>query len=173
MKQLKILIPLLITLSLQLQAQTDTLWMRQRLQSCADNFTNAFMKKNWDQYISYSNPAMVASMGGNEAYKIVVAGNFAKIPEGSWKKYQVDSVLQIVKTPNEWLAVLSLNSVLEMNGLLIYTTSALIGQSWDGGNFWTFFGNEGDKSMALMIKPDLSEAIQIPAKKEYSKPVKQ
>ena len=83
------------------------------------------------------------------------------------------SVLQIVKTPNEWQAVLSLNSVLEMNGLLIYTTSALIGQSWDGGNFWTFFGNEGDKSMALMIKPDLSEAIQIPAKKEYSKPVKQ
>ena len=100
MKQLKILIPLLVTLSLQLQAQTDTLWMRQRLQSCADNFTDAFMKKNWDQYISYSNPAMVASMGGNEAYKIVVAGNFAKIPEGSWKKYQVDSVLQIVKTPN-------------------------------------------------------------------------
>ncbi|HUM97258.1 MAG TPA: hypothetical protein PK275_05335 [Chitinophagaceae bacterium] len=173
MKQMKMLVPFLLYFSLQTKAQADTLWMRQKLHSCADSFTEAFMKKDWDQFIRYSNPAMIASMGGNEPYKIVVAGNFAKIPEGAWKKYQADSILQIVKTANEWQAVLSLNSVLEMNGLLIYTTSSLIGQSWDGGSFWTFFGNEGNKSIAQMIKPDLSDAIRIPPKKEYSKPLKQ
>lgn len=162
----------LFSATLPLQAQFDTASAKQQLRQCADSFAIAFLKKDWNQYLQYSNPAMVALMGGQAAFKSTVAGNFAKIPDNSWKQYEIGKILQIVKTDRELQAVVELQSVLELNGLFIHTTSSLIGQSWDGGRFWTFFGNEGDRMMALAIKPDLSNEIILPLKKEYSEPVK-
>lgn len=162
----------LFSSTLPLQAQFDTASAKQQLRQCADSFAIAFLKKDWNQYLQYSNPAMVALMGGQAAFKSTVAGNFAKFTDNAWKQYEIGKILQVVKTKRELQAVVELQSILELNGLYIHTTSSLIGQSWDGGRFWTFFGNEGDRMMALAIKPDLSNEIILPLKKEYSEPVK-
>ncbi len=57
-----------------------------------------------------------------------------------------------------------MNSIIETDGKRITSKSHLIGQSWDGGVFWTFFDSQNNREAARQIKPDLSESIVIPAK---------
>ncbi|MEQ1677672.1 MAG: hypothetical protein ABL876_13270, partial [Chitinophagaceae bacterium] len=66
----------------------------------------------------------------------------------------------------ELQAVIEMHSILEYQGQRITSTACLIGQSWDGGLFWTFFDSQNDSIAVRMIKPDISPAIIIPAKVE-------
>ena len=91
---------------------------------------------------------------------------FRAIPDSAWKKYEPGKILQVIKTAGDLQAVIELNYVLEWQGYRTITTIHLIGESWDGGLFWTFFNSEGDVILAKLIKPDLSDQLIIPQKKE-------
>ena len=77
----------------------------------------------------------------------------------------------MIKTGGDYQAVIELKSIIEWQGIRITSTSHLIGESWDGGLFWTFFDNEGDRASALLIKPDLNEQLIIPQLKEIKEPL--
>lgn len=152
-------------------AQFDTSWTKSNIRRCADSLTTGFKLKDWDLYARYSYPAMIGSMGGVEAFKKFTAQTFAQIPDTCWKKYEAGKVLQVIKTPGDMQAVIELTSVLHWQGMRITTTACLIGESWDGGSFWRFFGSDGDKDAARLVKPDLADLLVIPAKKEKKEPL--
>jgi hypothetical protein len=96
---------------------------------------------------------------------------FSPIPDSAWKEYKAGKILQVIKTGGDFQTAVELRSVVDWEGRRITTVSHLIGQSWDGGLFWTFFDSEGDRTAAMLMKPDLSEQLIIPQKTEKVEPV--
>ena len=152
-------------------SQFDTAFAKTNIRKCADSLTYGFKTKNWEVFTRYSNPALIGSLGGIKEFMNYMAMMFAPIPDIAWKQYEPGKILQVIKTEGELQAVIELKSVLNWEGRRITTISHLIGQSWDGGLFWTFFDSEGDRTAALVIKPDLSEKLVIPQKKETAEPI--
>ena len=91
---------------------------------------------------------------------------FMQMPDSAWKKYEPGNILQVVKTAGDLQAVIEFNSVSEWQGNRVTTTSYMVGESWDGGLFWTFFDSQNDVAIAKIIKPDLSEQLIIPPKNQ-------
>jgi hypothetical protein len=89
-----------------------------------------------------------------------------QIPDSAWKKYEAGKILQLVKAGNDLQTIIELKSVIEWQGRRITTTSHLVGESWDGGLFWTFFDSQNDVMAAKQINPNLSAALIIPKKDE-------
>ena len=151
-------------------SQFDTSFAKAGIRRCADSLVSGFKNKNWELFTMYNNPALIGSLGGKTEFMQYVAMMFSQFPDSAWKQYEAGRILQVLKTGGDLQAVLELNSVLEWEGRRITTVSHLIGQSWDGGLFWTFFENEGDRTSAQLIKPDLSEQLIIPKKIEKVEP---
>lgn len=152
-------------------SQFDTAFAKTNILKCADSLTYSFKNKNWEVFTRYSNPALIGSLGGIKEFINYMAIMFAPIPDSAWKLYQPGKILQVIKTEGDLQTVIELKSVLQWEGRRISTVSHLIGQSWDGGLFWTFFDSEGDRTAALLIKPDLDDKLVIPRKKEIIEPV--
>ena len=152
-------------------AQFDTVFAKTNIRLCADSMAMGFKTKNWDQYTRYSYPALIGSMGGKAAFRHHMDTLFRSIPDSVWKKYEPGRILQVIKTAGDLQAVIELNYVLEWQGYRTTTTTYLVGESWDGGLFWTFFNPEGDVTLAKLIKPDLSDQLIIPSKKEKGEPL--
>jgi len=81
------------------------------------------------------------------------------------------AILQVIRTGGDLQTVIELKTIIEWQDRRITTTSYLIGESWDGGLFWTFYDSGGDRTSAMLIKPDLSEQLIIPVKMEKAEPV--
>lgn len=152
-------------------AQFDTAFAKASIRRCADSLVAGFKTKNWELFTRYSYPALIGSMGGKKEFMNYMAMMFSLIPDSAWKQYEPGRILQVIKTGGDLQTVLELNSVIEWQGRRISTVSHLIGESWDGGLFWTFFDSEGDRTSAMLIKPDLSEQLIIPPKKEKEEPL--
>jgi len=155
---------LLLFVVMDAHAQFDSSYVKSQISKCADSLTYGFRTRNWDVFARYSNPGMIGTMGGKAEFINFMASMFAGIPENAWKVYKPGAILQIVKSGPDLQCVIELNSIIESEGKRITSKSHLIGQSWDGGNFWTFFDSQNNLQAARQIKPDLSEAIVIPAK---------
>lgn len=147
-------------------AQFDTAFAKTGVRRCADSLIYGFRSHNWDLFARYSNPAMVGSMGGKDEFTRYISQTFATVPDSAWKLYKPGSILQVIKTPTELQTVIELHSVIEWQGYRITNTGYLLGQSWDGGLFWTFFDTQSDLAFARSIKPDIANAIIIPPKNE-------
>jgi hypothetical protein len=147
-------------------AQFDTLFVKTNIRLSADSMTTGFKTKNWELYTRYVYPALIGSMGGKAEMMTYMENNFSSIPVTAWKEYQPGKILQVIKTAGDLQAVIELRSILEWQGQRITTVTHMIGESWDGGLFWTFFDSEGDLDIARLIKPDLSDQLIIPKKKE-------
>lgn len=147
-------------------AQFDTLFVKTNIQACADSLATAFKSKNWELFTRYSYPALIGSIGGKKEFIEYVSKTFMQIPDPAVKKYEPGKILQVIKTSRDFQTVIEFNSVIELQGMRITTTSYMIGESWDGGLFWTFFDSQSDVLAATQIKPDLNEQLRIPKKNE-------
>ena len=152
-------------------SQFDTVFAKTNIRHCADSLAWGFKTKNWEVYTRYSYPAIIGAFGGTKEFMSYMATIFEAVPDSAWKMYAPGKILQVVKTEGDLQAIVELRSVLEWQGRKITTVSHLVGESWDGGLFWRFFDSEGDRSKALVVKPDLSEQLIIPQKKETIEPV--
>jgi hypothetical protein len=162
----------IIIFSLQTShAQFDTIFAKANIRLCADSMTTGFRTKNWEQYVRYLYPAMIGSAGGTAEMIKYMESTFATIPATAWKEYKPGKILQVIKTAADLQAIIELRSVLEWQGQRITTVTHLVGQSWDGGLFWTFFDSEGDVNNAKMIKDDLSDQLIIPKKTEKAEEI--
>jgi len=152
-------------------AQFDTAFAKASIRRCADSLTYGFKTKDWELFTRYNYPALIGSLGGKSEFIKYIALMFSPIPDSAWKQYEPGTILQVIKTGGDLQTVIELKSVIEWQGRRITTISHLIGESWDGGMFWTFFDSEGDRTSALLIKPDLSEQLSIPKKIEHAEPI--
>jgi hypothetical protein len=152
-------------------AQFDTAFAKASIRRCADSLVSGFKTKNWELFTRYSYPALIGSLGGKDDFMKYIAMMFSEIPDSAWKQYEPGRILQVIKTGGDLQTVIELKSVLEWQGNRISTVTHLIGESWDGGLFWTFFDCGDDRTSALLIKPDLSEQLMIPAKIEKAEPI--
>jgi hypothetical protein len=151
--------------------QFDTVFAKAGIRHCADSLVYGFKIRNWDLFARYSNPAMIGTMGGKDEFIRYISQTFATVPDSAWKLYKPGNILQVVKTPTELQTIIELHSIIEWQGYRINNTGYLLGQSWDGGQFWTFFDTQSDRNAAQHIKPDISEDIIIPPKKEKIEPL--
>lgn len=154
-----------------LRAQFDTSFIKTNIRHCADSLTYGFKTKNWEVFTRYSYPALIGSLGGKKEFIDYIRQVFSQAPDSAWKKYEAGRILQVVKTGGDYQAVIELKTIIQWDGNLITTTSHLVGSSWDGGMFWTFFDPQGDVINARMIDPDLSMDIVIPKKEEKKEPL--
>ena len=153
------------------QAQFDTSFIKTNIRHCADSLTYGFRTKNWDIFTRYSYPALVGSLGGAKEFSTYIAQMFSQIPDTAWKKYEPGKILQVIKTGGDYQTVIELKSIIEWRGNRITTTLHLIGESWDGGMFWTFFDSQGESAAARLIKPDLNDQLIIPQREETKEPI--
>ncbi len=153
------------------QAQFDTSFIKTNIRHCADSLTYSFKTQNWDIFTRYSYPAMVATFGGSKEFSTYIGQMFSQVPDTAWKKYEPGKILQVLKTGKDYQAIIELKSIIEWQGSRITTTSHLIGESWDGGMFWTFFDSQGDRAASKMIHPGLSELLVIPQREETKEPL--
>jgi hypothetical protein len=170
-KRLFLAIGLLMFMSECRAQQFDTVFAKAGIRHCADSLVYGFKIRNWDLFARYSNPAMIGTMGGKDEFIRYISQTFATVPDSAWKLYKPGNILQVVKTPTELQTIIELHSIIEWQGYRINNTGYLLGQSWDGGQFWTFFDTQSDRNAAQHIKPDISEDIIIPPKKEKIEPL--
>lgn len=163
---LRLLPVLALFATIDSRAQFDSSFVKSQISKCADSLAYGFRTRNWDVFARYSNPGMIGTMGGVDAFRQFLQSTFSTIPQDAWKQYKPGSILQVIKSGADLQCVIELNSIIEVEEKRITSKSHLIGQSWDGGIFWTFFDSQNDRLAAKQIKPDLSEALVIPAKVE-------
>ncbi len=153
------------------RGQFDTAFIRDNIRRCADSLALGFRSRDWDLFTRYSYPALIGSLGGKQEFIRYVSQTFATIPSAAWKKYEPGKILQVIKTEGDFQTVIELNSVIEYEGKRVTSTGYLIGESWDGGMFFSFFDSQNDRRLAKTIKPDLSDILIIPPKKEKVEPL--
>lgn len=153
------------------KAQFDTSFIKTSIKRCADSLAIGFKTRDWDLYSRYTYPAIIGKVGGKKEFSSFLSQTFNQIPASAWKKYEIGNILQIVKTERDYQAVIDLNAIIEWQGVRVISTSHLIGESWDGGMFWTFFDSENDVKTARIIKPDLSNQLIIPKRMEKMEPL--
>lgn len=153
-------------------AQLDTFFVKQNIFRCADSLAHAFKTKNWQLFTTYSYPALIGSLGGVQKFKDYIQETLSATPDSAWKQYEPGKILQIVKTEKDIQTVIELNTRIAIDSMQISTTTYLVGESWNGGQHWTFFDSRGDRNIALTIKPDLSPELVILPKKEKLEPSK-
>jgi hypothetical protein len=152
-------------------AQFDTTFAKTNIRRCADSLVAGFRAKNWELFARYNSPALIGSMGGKNEFINNISMMFSTIPDSCWKQYQPGKILQVIKTGPDLFTVVELHSILDWQGKRITTVSYLVGESWDGGMFWTFFDSGDDRSVAMGIKPDLNEQLIIPRKTVKTEPI--
>ncbi len=167
----KIPVILLLMLPSRGEAQFDTAFVRKSIRECADSLVSGFKERNWDRFTRYSYPPLVASMGGKEGFTRFIKETMAAVPDSAWKQYEPGDILQVLRTGSDLQAVIELHTTLQWESMRIITTTYLVGESWSGGRFWTFFDSRGSRESALQIKPDLAGDLVIPEKKEKMEPV--
>lgn len=155
-----------LSLFLCSRAQFDTAFAKASIRHCADSLVYGRKTKDWELFTRYTYPAIIASFGGKTEYINYISQMFMQIPDSALKKYETGNILQVVKTAGDLQTVIEFNSVIEWQGNRITSTSYMVGESWSGGLFWTFFDAQNDVAIAKLIKPDLSELLIIPAKNE-------
>jgi hypothetical protein len=152
-------------------AQFDTSFAKANIRHCADSLVSGFKAKNWELFARYSYPAFIGTLGGKDEFKKYMAMMFEPIPDSAWKQYEPGRILQVIQTGGDLQTIIELKTGIEWQGNRINTVTYLIGESWDGGLFWTFFDTQGDRVSAMLIKPDLSELLIIPKKIENTEPI--
>ncbi len=160
----RLMLVLVLLVASEVNAQFDSSFVKSQILKCADSLADGFRTRNWDLFARYSNPAMIGTMGGKEEFTRIIAAMFGDIPDNSWKLYKPGQVLQVIKSGADYQCVIEMNSIIEVDGKRVTAKSHLVGQSWDGGIFWTFFDSQNNVLSARQIKPDLSDEIVIPAK---------
>ena len=160
----RLLLILVLFVTLDTNAQFDSSFVKSQITKCADSLAYGFRNRNWEIFARYSNPAMIGSLGGKAEFIRTISSMFSEIPQDAWKLYRPGQLLQVIKSGADLQCVIEMNSIIETDGKRITSKSHLIGQSWDGGIFWTFFDSQNSLEASRQIKPDLGESIVIPAK---------
>ncbi|TAL48380.1 MAG: hypothetical protein EPN92_03750 [Chitinophagaceae bacterium] len=147
-------------------AQDDTTAIKKNIRLCADSMATAFMTKDWKTFTRFTVPSLVEMLGGEDSFIVFTKEMLAEMPDSAIKEYTIRDVVQLVKTPGNWQAVVEQHLVFEADSMILNSTSYLVGISLDGGRAWSFLDPQGETGNARLLVPDLSPAIIIPKTKD-------
>ena len=147
-------------------AQDDTLLIKKNVKLCSDSMAKAFLSRDWKTYTHFTIPSLVEMLGGEEGFIAFTQEMLDEMPDSSIKDFKIGEIVQLVKTPGSWQAVIEQKLVFEGDSVRLRSTSYLVGVSIDGGHAWTFLDPQGDVNTARLLFPELSDALIIPKTKD-------
>lgn len=156
----KFLLPLLIFCCSAASAQ-DTIQIKKHILQCGDSMATSFKTKNWKKLASYSVPALVEMLGGEEGFIEMTSGVMNQIPDTAIKHFSIGAVVQLLKTKDGWQCIVEQHMKMHLEGMQVTSKSLLLGISSDGKK-WTFVDTKGDVATAKMFVPEIDDRIVIP-----------
>lgn len=131
----------------------------------AMDMATAFMKNDFNTFVKYMHPNIIAFAGGKEKMKTKMdsAYKMMKLFSVTFKRYWIGDPGEIVKYKNQYQAVLPQSTTLKTPlGELIAETSMIVISNDKGKNWWFIDTNVYKADKLKNILPDLSPELVIP-----------
>ena len=129
------------------------------------DMATAFMKNDFNTFVKYMHPNIIAFAGGKETMKTKMdsAYRFMKLFGVTFKRYWIGDPGEIVNYKNQFQAVLPQSTTLKTPlGELTAETSWIVISNDDGKNWWFIDTNVYKADKLKNILPDLSPKLVIP-----------
>jgi hypothetical protein len=159
----------LLSISILLALGTEAQNLSTTIKVQAMDMGNAFIKNDFNAFVQYMHPGIIAFAGGREKMKTRMDSAYTAMKQFgvSFKRYWIGNPGQIVTYKNQLQAVLPQSTTLVTPlGELTAETSMIV-ISPDKGETWWFIDTNVYKADKLKnILPDLSPKLVIPPQKQ-------
>lgn len=130
---------------------------------------SALMKNDFETFVKYMHPNIIAYAGGKEKMKTKMDSAYSamKLFGVSFKRYSIGSPGEIVSYKDQLQAVLpEITTIRTPLGELTVETSVIVISPDDGKNWWFIDTNVYKMDKLKSILPDISPKLVIPPQKE-------
>ena len=167
MKKVKLLLlsicVLFISLCTEAQNPSTTIKVQ------AMDMGNAVIKNDFNRFVKYMHPNIIAFAGGKENMKIKMDSAYQMMKQFNvtFKRYWIGNPGEIVTYKNQLQAVLPESTILKTPlGELTAETSMIVISNDNGKNWWFIDTNVYNSEKLKNILPDLSPKLVIPPRKK-------
>jgi len=167
MKKIKFLLFSIAVILLPLCSEAQNLSTTIKVQGM--DMATAFMKNDFNTFVKYMHPNIIAFAGGKETMKTKMdsAYRIMKLFNVTFKRYWIGDPGEIVIYKNQYQAVLPQSTTLKTPlGELIAETYWIVISNDDGKNWWFIDTNVYKADKLKNILPDLSPKLVIPPNKK-------
>ncbi len=167
MKKIKFLLFSVGVILLSLCTEAQNLSTTIKVQ--AMDMGNAVIKNDFNTFVKYMHPNIIAFAGGKENMKIKMDSAYQMMKQFNvtFKRYWIGSPGEIVKYKNQLQAVLPESTILKTPlGELTAETSMIVISNDNGKNWWFIDTNVYNSEKLKNILPDLSPKLVIPPRKK-------
>ena len=154
-----------ILLSLCIEAQNLSTTIKVQ----AMDMGNAVIRNDFNSFVKYMHPNIIAFAGGKENMKIKMDSAYQMMKQFNvtFKRYWIGSPGEIVKYKNQLQAVLPESTILKTPlGELTAETNMIVISNDNGKNWWFIDTNVYNSEKLKNILPDLSPKLVIPLRKK-------
>ena len=130
---------------------------------------NAVMRNNFNSFVKYMHPGIIAFVGGVENMKTKMDSAYQAMKQFNvkFKRYWIGQPGEIVNYKNQLQAVLPQTTTLETPlGELSIETSMIVISNDDGKNWWFIDTNVYKADKLKNVLPDLSPKLVIPPQRK-------
>lgn len=130
---------------------------------------NAVMRNNFNSFVKYMHPGIIAFVGGVENMKTKMDSAYQAMKQFNvkFKRYWIGQPGEIVNYKNQLQAVLPQTTTLETPlGELSLETSMIVISNDDGKNWWFIDTNVYKADKLKNVLPDLSPKLVIPPQRK-------
>jgi len=167
MKKIKFLLFSVGVILLSLCTEAQNLSTTIKVQ--AMDMGNAVIRNDFNSFVKYMHPNIIAFAGGKENMKIKMESAYQMMKQFNvtFKRYWIGSPGEIVKYKNQLQAVLPESTILKTPlGELTAETSMIVISNDNGKNWWFIDTNVYNSEKLKNILPDLSPKLVIPPRKK-------
>lgn len=164
-KIIHLLFVLSVVLSFSVQAQNHNTNIKVQ----AMNMANALIKNDFNAFVLYMHPSIIAFAGGKEQMKAKMDSGYSAMKRFNvrFKRYWIGDPGEIVSYKNQLQAVLPQSTTLiTPMGELTAETSMIVISNDKGKNWWFIDTNVYKLDKLKNILPDLSPKLVIPPMKK-------
>jgi hypothetical protein len=154
-----------ILLSLCIEAQNLSTTIKVQ----AMDMGNAVIRNDFNRFVKYMHPNIIAFAGGKENMKIKMDSAYQMMKQFNvtFKRYWIGSPGEFVKYKNQLQAVLPESTILKTPlGELTAETNMIVISNDNGKNWWFIDTNVYNSEKLKNILPDLSPKLVIPPRKK-------
>ena len=167
MKKIKFLLFAIAVILISLCTEAQNLPTTIKLQ--AMDMATAFMKNDFNTFVKYMHPNIIAFAGGKEKMKTKMdsAYKMMKLFSVTFKRYWIGDPGEIVNYKNQYQAVLPQSTTLKTPlGELIAETYWIVISNDNGKNWWFIDTNVYKANQLKNILPDISPKLVIPPQRK-------
>lgn len=167
----RMLVVFFVTISCVSKAQVPVNPYASVIESQAKKMGNAFIQKDYLNFVKYNHPAVVSKMGGKTKMVAIMEKGVKEMGADnvSFEKITFNSLSEIFKVGSELQCTINQNLTMKVTGGHLTAISTLVAISSDKGKNW-FFVDASTKGLSALkvILPNLSSKLKI---RKAEKPV--